>query len=128
MRATSPCHVKDKIQDSYICSANIYPVWYNCWSSTDHRYNELANMIPRRKLSLANPNFFSRFTSPTASAAAFSWQTNQVSWFDKGKQSKLIFLTIYRTCNRKVKCWACRKGQRRKSMPITTSIDGDKQK
>jgi hypothetical protein len=38
----------------------------------NYRYNELENMIPRRKLSLAFSNFFSRLTSPTASAAALN--------------------------------------------------------
>jgi len=42
-----------------------------------YRYNELENMIPRRKLSLAFSNFFSRLTSPTASAAALNCEQVQ---------------------------------------------------
>jgi hypothetical protein len=49
-------------------------------------------MIPRRRLSLANPNLFSRFTSPTASAAAFSWKQNHtVSWFEKENKAEFDF-------------------------------------
>jgi hypothetical protein len=67
-------------------------------------------MIPRRRLSLADPNLFSRLTSPTASAAAFSWQQNHiVSWFEKKNKASLVLTTVYRHWNRKVKWWACRK-------------------
>ena len=53
---------------------------YSCSSpdsDDDMDDNELENMIPRRKLSLAFSNFFSRLTSPTASAAALNCEQVQ---------------------------------------------------
>jgi hypothetical protein len=49
---------------------------------TIHRYRELANIIPRRRLSLAAANLFSKSTSPTAWAAARNW------WTKKKKKKK----------------------------------------
>ena len=37
---------------------------------TSYRYREFANIIPRRRLSLATANLFSKLASPTALAAA----------------------------------------------------------
>jgi len=39
-----------------------------------HKYREFANIMPRRRLSLAAANFFSKSASPTAFAAARNWK------------------------------------------------------
>jgi len=48
------------------------------WRKTSHRYRELANIIPRRRLSLAAANFFSKSASPTALAAARNWKEDKI--------------------------------------------------
>jgi len=49
---------------------------YNEWTTgkRPHKYREFANIMPRRRLSLAAANLFSKSASPTAFAAARNWK------------------------------------------------------